>query len=1394
MLIFQLLALVGVFVLDRKKRKTSISRKRKKQNKVNTSKEILSVNDVWERTFDSIPDLIAVLDNEHRIVRANKSMAERLGVTPEQCIGLNCFKCVHKLDSPPSFCPHALTLADGKEHTAEVHEDNLGGDFLVSTAPLFDQQSKIVGSVHVARDITQRKKAEEEIKSLSRFPAESPNVVMRISKDGNMLYSNKAGLTILDEWKSQVGQPVPMIWRQLIADVFQSGSKKEFEEEHGTRTFLIMLSPIVDAGYVNVYGREITERKKAEQALQESEERFRAIAETSLVQISVSRSSDGVILFTNPAYNQTFGFDKGELIGVQAPNLYVDPADRKTLMETLMRQGFVRDYEVRVKRKDSAPFWIAASVASIRFGGERALLGVSIDITERKEAEEALRKAHEELEARVQERTKELREASEGLQAEITERKQAEEAVKAERKHFIDVLEKLPAYLVLLTPDYHVFYSNRFFRERFGEDHGRRCFEYLFGRTEPCEPCETYKTLKTMAPLEWEWTGPDGHNYYIYDSPFTDIDGSTLIMEVGIDITERKKAEEQVTEQLHMLELAPVIVIGLNSEVIFWNKGAEGIYGLTEEQTKGKIAYELLQTQFPEPLDEIKSKLFRTGEWQGELTHRKADGTTITVKSHWLLHRDKNNNPSTIIEVNNDITERKKAEEALRKANEQLKEENSERMHTEQSLRLEEARLDALLHLSQISEAPISEITSFTLEQAVKLTHSKIGFVGFLNKDETIYTIHTASKNVVKECNVIGNPMEWPVSDAGLWANAIRERKTLFVNDYNEPLSNKKGLPPGHVPLERVMVVPFFEGERIVAVAGVGNKTSDYDKSDERQVFLLLNGMWSCVQKNRSREELQKAYNELEVRVEERTRELREAGWRLQAEITEHKRTEEDLCQTRDYLESLIDYANAPITVWNPAYQITRFNHAFERLTGHKGTDVIGKRLEILFPNESKEESMRHIDRASKGEYWQTVEIPIIRTDGNVRTVLWNSANIRGKDGTTVVGTIAQGEDITERKQAEKSLRESQVDMNRAQAVAQTGSWRLDVRNNALLWSDETYSMFGIPKGTPLTYETFLNSVHPDDRKYVDQQWQAAMRGEPYDIEHRILVNGRVRWVREKAELELNKDGALLSGFGTVQDVTEKREMHAKLEEYSKHLEELVEEKTQKLKEAERLVTIGETAGMVGHDIRNPLQSIEGAVYLAREELKNLPDSSPEKKELYEILEIIKHQSNYIDQIVADLQDFSRTPMPQLKETNLHELIIEALSTTEIPENIQIQTLIQDDLRAVTVDPVFMKRVFLNLIENAAHAMPKGGKLTIKAFDEDQCTFIHVEDTGVGISEEDKTKIFSPLFTTKAKGQGFGLAACKKLVEAHKGEITFESEAGKGTVFKIKLPHRKEVN
>ena len=143
-------------------------RERAELEREKADKAVLRAKEEWERTFNTIPDLIAIVDKEHRVLRVNQAMADRLGRTPDQCIGATCHEAVHGLSCPPAFCPHALTCSDGREHVAEVHEAALGGHFLVSMTPLSDDNGQLVGSIHVARNITERKRMEEELLEKSK--------------------------------------------------------------------------------------------------------------------------------------------------------------------------------------------------------------------------------------------------------------------------------------------------------------------------------------------------------------------------------------------------------------------------------------------------------------------------------------------------------------------------------------------------------------------------------------------------------------------------------------------------------------------------------------------------------------------------------------------------------------------------------------------------------------------------------------------------------------------------------------------------------------------------------------------------------------------------------------------------------------------------------------------------------------------------------------------------------------------------------------------------------------------------------------------------------------------------------------------------------------------------
>ena len=164
----------------------------------------------------------------------------------------------------------------------------------------------------------------------------------------------------------------------------------------------------------------------------------------------------------------------------------------------------------------------------------------------------------------------------------------------------------------------------------------------------------------------------------------------------------------------------------------------------------------------------------------------------------------------------------------------------------------------------------------------------------------------------------------------------------------------------------------------------------------------------------------------------------------------------------------------------------------------------------------------------------------------------------------------------------------------------------------------------------------------------------------------------------------------------------------------------------------------------------------------------------------------------YIDKIVQDLQNFAKPLSPIAQEINLEKICHETLFKNYFSENIDVSYEIQEQAKKLFADPALLKRILANLTSNAVQAMPQGGKLQIKGFQEANMIVITVEDTGVGIPDEVKPKLFTPLFTTKSKGQGFGLAVVKRIAEALGGTVTYESKIGKGTKFTVRLPARAE--
>ena len=273
------------------------------------------------------------------------------------------------------------------------------------------------------------------------------------------------------------------------------------------------------------------------------------------------------------------------------------------------------------------------------------------------------------------------------------------------------------------------------------------------------------------------------------------------------------------------------------------------------------------------------------------------------------------------------------------------------------------------------------------------------------------------------------------------------------------------------------------------------------------------------------------------------------------------------------------------------------------------------------------------------------------------------------------------------------------------------------------------------------------------------------------------------------------------------------------LREYSERLEEMVEERTRELRDAqeqlvrqEKLAVLGQLAGGVGHELRNPLGVISNAVYFLQTilppgEWDASSDADETMATTREYIEIINSEVRNAEKIVSDLLDFSRTRSAEREEVAISELVIEALDSQLPPKKVEVTTQIPSDLPPVFVDSRQIGQVLINLITNAYQAMtlssprletraegsaetPDGGNLTISAWEEKDRVLLSVADTGCGISPENMKKIFEPLFTTRARGIGLGLAVSRNLVEINGGSIEVESTVGEGTMFTVRLPTR----
>jgi len=510
-------------------------------------------------------------------------------------------------------------------------------------------------------------------------------------------------------------------------------------------------------------------------------------------------------------------------------------------------------------------------------------------------------------------------------------------------------------------------------------------------------------------------------------------------------------------------------------------------------------------------------------------------------------------------------------------------------------------------------------------------------------------------------------------------------------------------------------------------------------------------------------------------------------------DVTERKKMEEKLRESEEKFRGMAERSFDAIAIVNLEGNITYASPSVGKVLGYPQNEVVGKSfLEYFSPDTLSNASQLFTD-LMQGKSLEGLQLGLPRKDGTIATVEINAAPIimNGK----VTGIQAVFRDITERKKMEERLRESEERLRSLIEYAPDAIYINDLNGKILEGNRQAEILTGYEKEELIGKSILEAGLLPE--KYVPKAIEAVQknlsgqRTGPDEFE--LMRKDGSRVFVEISTIPI-KIGQRIEILGIARDITERKQMQKKLEEYSQHLEALVEQRTRQLKEAqekliksERLAAIGEVAAMVGHDLRNPLTGIKGATYYLKTKLYSKMDEKTR-----EMLELIEADIEYANKIITDLLEYSREVHLELTETNPKTIITETLHLIKVPKNIQIINRTRKEPK-IRIDIEKMARVFHNLVINAIDAMPNGGKLTITSRKTKDAVEFIFKDTGIGMTKETMEKIFTPFFTTKAKGMGLGLPICKRIIEAHGGKITVESAVGEGTTFILTLPIKPET-
>lgn len=1141
----------------------------------------------------------------------------------------------------------------------------------------------------------------------------------------------------------------------------------------------------------NIIGRvwifaDITRAKLAD-------EQLHAIVDASPIPFIISRIHDGKILYANKPLADLMGFTVSEMLGMTTPNFYADPDDRKVVLAKIAKDGYLYHHEVKIRRADQTSIWMIFSLVVTELAGEKVAVGALYDISQRRNAEDELRK---------------------------------------ERNFVSAVLETAGALVIVLDLEGRIVRFNRACERisgySFAEVKGRPFWDFLL-LPEEVEPVRAvFDELQAgNFPNQHEnyWVAKDGHRRLIAWSNTAIVNDKRsveYVIATGIDITERKEAEEKLRlyRKIFMNSNDGITIFHPDGHFLERNPAHRKTTGLTDDDIKDNTVDDFVGQDNAE---RIRKGLAQKGYFRDEIAISGKRKKRIDVDLSVFPILDDANKISCYVGMGRDITQRKKAEEALKKAHDEL--EMRVQQRTAQLAKLNET-LQAEIHERKQTEKALlfSEAKNRALLNAIP------DLMFRLNQDG-VYLDYQAPKEsdlAIPAEEVIGKkiydtlPNELADQAKKCLHKALRT-KQIQIMEYQLPHENE---------------MRAFEARIVVS-----------GKSEVLAIVRDITG------RKRAVEALKRAHDELELRVKERTAELAKTNEKLKEEIIDRVEAEKKIATRLRYEKGLAAASEALLTDYDAHDALTEAMehlliaadvcrvHIFENFEDPKDGLCMRQTHEVCAPGVASQKdnpAMKHTAYKNGFARWKKLlskDKPVL---GFVRTFpeserkileaqdiksmlvlpIWTENQWYGLIGFDHI-LHERGwtdEDILLLKTAEKIIG-GYIVRKKAEMALQESEERF--RNLVENANDIIYSL--TPEGV-FTYvspnwknilghdisevlgKPFVPFVHPDDLDecfaFLKKTMESGEKqsGIEYRVKHK---NGMWRWHTTSASPFKDKEGNILYFIGIAHDITERKQTLVDLEEAYRNLRQTQAQ----LVQSEKMASLGMLVAGIAHEINTPvgaINSMHNTLVRAVDKLKQLVDQeyfdvSQNRDKLTTAFKLIEDANKVIlsgtervMNIVRRLRSFARLDEAELKESDIHDGLEDTLTLVhhELKHNITVEKN-YGHITPVSCFPGRLNQVFLNILINAKQAIKKEkGKIKITTYQRDKKVFIEFEDDGVGIPKDKLKKIFDPGYTTKGVGvgTGLGLSICYQIMQDHRGEILVESEVGKGSKFTIVFP------